>query len=91
MDQSIAAYVLELSTSAASTHWAADRPLYEKYLADASVLLANAVKGMPAWELLPLLRDHERLLSNTWLQGPEHKAIFEAWKAVIDQAPDARG
>ena len=90
MDQTIAAYLLKLSEAAANTHWAVDRPLYEKYLAGAGVLLAHAINGMPVSELVPLLRDHDRLLGMTWLQGPEHKAIFEAWQDVIDQAPDAR-
>jgi hypothetical protein len=91
MDRAIAAYVLTLSEAAANTHWAADRPLYEKYLADASVFLAHAVKGMPVAELVPLLHAHDRLLGITWLEGPEHKAIFEAWQHVIDLAPGARG
>jgi hypothetical protein len=90
MDQAIAAYVLKVAEAAANTHTAADRPLYEKYLADASVLLAQAVAGAPASELAPLVRAHDRLLGITWLQGPEHQSIFAAWQGVIDQAPDAR-
>ena len=90
MDQTLAAYVLRLAEAAANTHTAADRSLYEKYLADAGVILAHAATGMPVSKLVPLLRAHDRLLGTTWLQGPEHKTIFAAWKDVIDQAPDAR-
>ena len=90
MEQTIAAYVLKLAEAAEHTHTAGDRPLYEKYLADAGVLLARAVAGAPVSELVPLVRAHDRLLGITWLQGPEHQAIFDAWQGVIDQAPDAR-
>ena len=89
MDHTLAAYVLTLAEAATNTHTAADRSLYEKYLADAGIILAHAMTGMPISKLVPLLRAHDRLLGITWLQGPEHKEIFAAWKAAIDQAPDA--
>ena len=90
MDQTIAAYVLQLAEAAENTHTAADRPLYEKYLADAGTLLAHAVAGIDIGQLTPLLHQHDRLLGNTWLQGPEHKEILAAWQAVLDQASNTR-
>jgi hypothetical protein len=84
MDQALAEYILTLAQAAANTHYAADRPLYLKYLADAAVLLAQKISGKAASELTSLVRDHDRLLGITWLQGPEHKAIFAAWQKVID-------
>ena len=90
MDQTIAAYVLRLAEAAANTHTAADRPPYEKYLADAAILLAHTIAGMRVSELMPLLHEHDRLLGNTWLQGPEHEVIFAAWKEVLDLASNAR-
>jgi hypothetical protein len=90
MDCAIAAYILVLAESNATTHTAADRQLYQRYLADAAALLARAVSGASVLELVPLIRDHERLLSLTWLKGPEHVAVFKAWQAVIDKAPSAR-
>jgi hypothetical protein len=90
MDRAIAAYILVLAESNAKTHTAADRQLYQKYLADAAALLARAVSGASVSDLVPLIRDHERLLGLTWLKGPDHVAVFKAWQEVIDRAPDAR-
>jgi hypothetical protein len=90
MDQAIAAYVLQLAEAAEKTHTAADRSLYEKYLADAGALLAHAVAGMDIGRLTTLLHQHDRLLGNTWLQGPEHKEILATWHALLDRASNAR-
>jgi hypothetical protein len=80
MKPELADYILCLSESLAHTKQANDRPLYEKYLADAAVLLALAERGTSVEELRRRVKNHERLLSNTWLAGDEHKAIFEAWE-----------
>jgi hypothetical protein len=80
MKEELADYILCLSESLAHTRQANDRPLYEKYLADAAVLLALAERGAGIEELKLKVENHERLLSNTWLIGDEHKAVFEAWK-----------
>ena len=80
MKEELADYILCLSESLAHTERANDRPLYEKYLADAAVLLALVERGVDIGELKQRVHNHERLLSNTWLVGDEHQAIFEAWK-----------
>ncbi len=79
MKEELADYILCLSESLAHTRRTNDRPLYEKYLADAAVLLALVERGVDIGELKQKVHNHERLLSNTWLVGDEHKAVFEAW------------
>ncbi|HET8670732.1 MAG TPA: hypothetical protein VFM05_08945 [Candidatus Saccharimonadales bacterium] len=79
MKTELADYVLCLSSCAALTKHANDRPLYQHYLADAAVLLASAVHGINREELKQKVELHDRLLSQSWLTGPEHKVIFEAW------------
>jgi hypothetical protein len=78
----IADYILCLSESLAHTRQANDRPLYDKYLADAAVLLALAEKGADVTELKQRIEIHERLLSNSWLIGDEYQEIYKKWKAV---------
>ena len=80
MKTELADYILCLSESLNHTHQANDRPLYEKYLADAAVLLALVERGVTVKKLRLRVQNHERLLSNTWLVGDRHKYIFEAWK-----------
>jgi hypothetical protein len=78
----LADYILCLSDSLARTRQANDRPLYEKYLADAAVILAFAEKGADITELKMKIESHERLLSNTWLIGKEYEEISVKWKRV---------
>ncbi len=80
MKKELADYILCLSESLSHTHHANDRPLYEKYLADAAVLLALVERGVDLEELKRRVQNHERLLSNTWLVGDEHKSVFAAWQ-----------
>jgi hypothetical protein len=90
MVELLAKYVLQLGSGLGSTHEANDRPVYQILLAEAAILLAIAVEGTSAKELVPLLRQHDRTRGHTWIRGPEHAAIAHAWEAVIAQAPDAR-
>ena len=78
--KSLADYVICLSESAAHTHHADDRPLYQMYLADVAVLLALAVKGSGTAQLEVRIEQHERLRGQTFLAGPEHGAIAESWQ-----------
>jgi hypothetical protein len=48
MKTEIAQHILNLREAASMTHRAEDRPLYEKYLADAAVLLALAETEAPS-------------------------------------------
>ncbi len=82
MKTEIADYILCLYECAAHTKHANDRPLYGDYLADAAVLLASAERGANQEELKEKVERHERLLSQTWLVGPEHELVFKAWKKV---------
>jgi hypothetical protein len=82
MKAELADYILCVSQCAASTNHANDRPLYGDYLADAAVILASAERGANRDELKEKAERHERLLSQTWLVGPEHEVIFKAWKRV---------
>ena len=79
MKAALADYILCLSHCLAHTKQANDRPLYERYLADAAVLLALLERGVGAGELSRRVEGHERLLSDTWPIGDEHQAIFEGW------------
>ncbi|MDQ3820455.1 MAG: hypothetical protein M3362_22625 [Acidobacteriota bacterium] len=80
MKKDLADYILCLSEDLEHTHHANDRPLYEKYLADAAVLLALVERGVDVEELRRRVQNHERLLSNTWLVGDEHKSVLAAWQ-----------
>lgn len=80
MKTELADYILCLSESLENTHYSNDRPLYEKYLADAAVLLVLVERRANIEELKRRVEIHERLLSQTWLVGEEHIAVFEAWK-----------
>jgi hypothetical protein len=80
MKTELADYILCLSENLDHTHHANDRPLYVQYLADAAILLALVERGADIEELRQRVQNHERLLSNTWLAGDEHKSVFEAWK-----------
>lgn len=76
----LADYILCLSQSREHTHHADDRPLYQSYLADAGVLLALLVRGSEQQEIQSQIELHERRWGQTWLVGPEHTAVADAWK-----------
>ena len=78
---SLAAYVLRLSESLATTQHANDRPLYRRLLADAAPLLALVVESRAATEISAAVQRQERLSSELFLSGPEHAAIAESWRA----------
>jgi len=80
MKAELADYILCLSESASNTRNANDRPLYLSYLADAAVLLALLVRGANVEDVKGRIQDHERLLGQTFLAGPEHKAVDAAWE-----------
>ena len=85
MVDALADYVLKLSEAAANTHFADDRPLYEKYLADAAVLLALVVSGAKASDIDTAVERHERLWGQTWLQDDVFKKPADAFSAFKDQ------
>jgi len=72
MKAELADYILclaeSLAESLAHTKQANDRPL-----------LALVERGADVGELKLRVDRHERLLSNSWVVGDEHEAIFGAW------------
>ena len=80
MKTELADYILCLSDSLEHTHHANDRPLYQRYLADAAVLLALVERGADVEELKQRVENHERLWGQTWVVGEEHVAVSEAWR-----------
>ena len=83
MKTEIAQYILSLSAAAAMTHRAEDRSLYEKYLADAAVLLALAETEAPSTSIIcEAVQSHERLWGNTWLVDDAYKRPSVAWQKV---------
>jgi hypothetical protein len=79
MKTELADYIICLSESLENTHHANDRPIYEKYLAEAAVLLALVERGANIEELKRRVEIHERLWSQTWLVDEERLAVSEAW------------
>ena len=78
----IAKYILSLSAAASMTHRAEDRSLYEKYLADAAVILALAETEAPSTSMREAIQSHERLWGNTWLVDDSYKGPSAAWQKV---------
>ena len=78
----LANYVLALHKAAASTRRTEDRVLYEKYLADAAVLLALAETNATQDDIRKAVNTHERLWGNTWLQDEAYKGPAAAWQVV---------
>ena len=76
----LAAYVLRLSNSLASTDHANDRPLYQRLLANAAPLLALVVADGEREQISGAIQRHERLSSELFIAGSEHVAIAEAWR-----------
>lgn len=84
MKKELAEYVLKLNEAAQSTKRAEDRPLYEKYLAHAAVILALAESGAEKETIQKEVQTHERLWGNTWLVDDAYKNPSNAWQKVKD-------
>ena len=82
MKTEIAQYILSLRAAASMTHRAEDRSLYEKYLADAAVLLALVETEAPSTSISEAVQGHERLWGNTWLVDDAYKGPSTAWEKV---------
>ena len=78
-----AEYVLRLSQALAEIRYAADRPMYQAYLADAAVLLALITRDDASPEIDARIALHERLCSQTFPSGPEQAAVAEAWQRFL--------
>jgi hypothetical protein len=82
MKKAVAEYILLLRDAKGKTHQAEDRPLYEKYLAGAAVLLALIEKGADKKAITDAFLDHECLWGQTWLQDPVLEGPSKAWGKV---------
>ncbi len=82
MKKELATYILKLNEAAKSTKRAEDRPLYEKYLAGAAIILALAESGAAREMIQNEVEAHERLWSNTWLIDDASKNPSDAWHKV---------
>ncbi len=80
MKKELATYILKLNEAAQSTKRAEDRPLYEKYLASAAVILALAETGAEKEMIQNEVQTHERLWGNTWLVDDAYKNPSNAWQ-----------
>ena len=85
MNSLLAHYVLALSKSSEQTRIAEDRPIYQRLLADAAVLLALAETGAAPKIIRERLENHDRIWGSAWLQDPSHEPASSAWEAVKEQ------
>lgn len=86
MKKELAEYILCLSYNLTNTKQASDRQLYEKYLADAGVILALVELNTDKAEIKQKVDSHERLISNTWITNNiEYKVFYEAWRKFKNQ------
>ena len=82
MKKQIATYILKLNEAAHETKRAEDRPLYERYLAHAAVILALVESGAEKETIQDEVQSHERLWGNTWLVNDAYKIPSDAWQKV---------
>ena len=80
MKEELAKYILELNDAARSTSRAEDRPLYEKYLASAAVILALVESGAAEESVRDEVKAHERLWGTTWLVDVAYMGPSAAWE-----------
>lgn len=73
----MAEFILEIESLAENTHYAEDRPLYERILSQSAGVLAKLVKGQPIGDDISSM---ERLLGNAWLKDSEaYSMAYGAW------------
>ena len=77
-------YVHRLHECSSTTGHAADRQVYQSLLSDAAVILSEIIRGCTADTLDTLIQQHDRLHGHTWLEGPEHSTVSEAWQRAKD-------
>ena len=82
MKKELATYILKLNESAQLTKQAEDRPLYEKYLASAAVILALVENDAEKETIKNEIESHERLWGNTWLLDDVYINPSDAWQKV---------
>ena len=83
----LARFISELARQASSTHEAEDRPLYDKFLAKAAIIMAKVERNQPIGEDISTT---ERLFGHTWFKDEEaYTRIYEEWdtfKGLLTQS-----
>ena len=82
MKKELATYIIKLNDAAQLTKQAEDRPLYEKYLASAAVILALVENGASKETIKNEVQSHERLWGNSWLVDDAYIEPSNAWQKV---------
>jgi len=82
MKAELADYILKLQRAREATHRAEDRALYERYLAEAGVLLALVESEAEADTIRAAMAAHECLWSNSWLRDDVYRVPGEAWETL---------
>lgn len=73
----LARFISEMEQQAGSTHEAEDRPLYDKFLANAAIILAKVEQDTPIGDDVATM---ERLFGHTWFKDEEaHTKIYTEW------------
>jgi len=82
MKTALAEYILKLNDASRKTHCAEDRPLYEKYLAEAGVILSMVELKMDTESIRKEIQAHERLWGLSWLIDNVKESPSKAWQKV---------
>ncbi len=73
----LARFISEMERQAGSTHEAEDRPLYDKFLAKAAVIIANVEQDQPIGDDVATT---ERLFGHTWFKDKDaYTRIYTEW------------
>jgi hypothetical protein len=85
MNNDLANYVLKLRDAAGATQRAEDRPIYERLLADAGIILALVQTDASPDVVADAVASHERLWGHIWLQDPVFEKPSNAWQKIKKQ------
>jgi hypothetical protein len=73
----LARFISEMELQASSTHEAEDRPLYEKFLAKAAIILAKVHRDEAIRDDVSIM---EKLFGNTWFKDEKaYTQIYTEW------------
>jgi hypothetical protein len=79
IEEDLAAYIAALEQCSLETNGAEDHPRYRSLLADAAPCLAAVVLGATDADVRARLAAHDRLWSETWLDGSVYKLVEPHW------------
>jgi hypothetical protein len=80
----LANYIIILDDAAAVSRKIDDKPLYQKYLAHAGLMLALAVLNKDKQRLIDAIDAHENLWVHSWLVDDAYQKPAEAWRDLAD-------